>query len=469
MADAVPASPPSGAVGLRRNYLNTLENAAQGLGALSPTGTLGVIIPLLIAKAGNGTWLVLLVTFFAFILMLLCVRAFAAREATAGSLGAYAHAGLGRAGGAVGSWAYALALIFGVASAAPAGAYYFDLVLTQTMGIPGTPLRQALLVTLIILLAGWAAARDVKLSTDLMMVIEVSSVLVASAIILIGLTQTHAWIDPAQLHLQGVHLNSLRLSLVLAFLTMAGIESVTTLGDEAEKATRTIPRVLMGSLLPFGLLLVLATYGLTSLSHHFSTALDQAAAPLDTIARSFRAPSLGLLSSLAVGISYFGCTLASLNAGARVVYSMARTREFPIAFARIHPVNRTPARSTFLIVAFGIACPAALLAGGVSLTSCIDYLSQISAFGYILAYFSVCLALPAFLYRRHALRPHHLAMAAGAVAVMGVVLVLSVYPVPVPPWRALPYIFLGFLGAGLGISAVTWAGSHRRDGKAASA
>ena len=103
MADAVPASPPSGAVGLRRNYLNTLENAAQGLGALSPTGTLGVIIPLLIAKAGNGTWLVLLVTFFAFILMLLCVRAFAAREATAGSLGAYAHAGLGRAGGAVGS------------------------------------------------------------------------------------------------------------------------------------------------------------------------------------------------------------------------------------------------------------------------------------------------------------------------------------------------------------------------------
>jgi len=53
--------------------------------------------------------------------------------------------------------------------------------------------------------------------------------------------------------------------------------------------------------------------------------------------------------------------------------------------------------------------------------------------------------------------------------VMGVVLVLSVYPVPVPPWRALPYIFLGFLGAGLGISAVTWAGSHRRDGKAASA
>ena len=92
-ADA--AQPPAGGA-LRPNCLNAFENAAQSLGALAPTGTLGVIVPLLIAKAGNGTWLVVSLTFFAFILILLCIREFASRQASPGALGAYAHAGWGR-------------------------------------------------------------------------------------------------------------------------------------------------------------------------------------------------------------------------------------------------------------------------------------------------------------------------------------------------------------------------------------
>jgi len=469
MLQAAPSENAILAPGLRPNYLNSLENAAQGLGALAPTGTLGVIIPLLIGKAGNGTWLVLLLTFCAFILILLCVREFAARRATAGSLGAYARAGLGPAGGAIGGWAYAIALVFGVASAAPPSAYYFDLVISQATGVPGTALRQWLLVALIVILAAWAAARDVKLSTHLMLGVEVSSVLVALAIILIGVGHAHAWLDRAQLRLEGVHPGPIRLSLVLAFLSFAGIESVTTLGDEAERATRTIPRVLLGSLLPMGVLLIFATYGMTSLSHRNAMGLDQAEAPLDVIARSFRAPCLGTASSLAVAISYFGCTLASLNAGARVLYSMSRSGLFPAAFAQVHPLNRTPLRATALIAVIGLLCPAILLIAGATLTHCIDYLSQLSAFGYILAYFSVCLALPAFLRRQHVLRPHHLIIALAALGVLGIVLALSVYPAPAPPWRYLPYAFAALMAGGGAISAICLGWEPRRGGDPASA
>jgi amino acid transporter len=87
-----PESQPS----LRPNYLSRLENVAQSLGVMAPTGTLGVIIPLLIGKAGNGTWLVLLLIMVAYGLILLCINQFAGRCVSAGSLATYAKLGLGR-------------------------------------------------------------------------------------------------------------------------------------------------------------------------------------------------------------------------------------------------------------------------------------------------------------------------------------------------------------------------------------
>ena len=69
--------PPESQPSLRSNYLSQLENVAQSLGVMAPAGTLGVIIPLLVGKAGNGTWLVLLLIMAAYGLILLCINQFA--------------------------------------------------------------------------------------------------------------------------------------------------------------------------------------------------------------------------------------------------------------------------------------------------------------------------------------------------------------------------------------------------------
>jgi amino acid transporter len=107
-----------------------------------------------------------------------------------------------------------------------------------------------------------------------------------------------------------------------------------------------------------------------------------------------------------------------------------------------------------LIAGIGLLLPVGLLIGSVTLSSCIDYLSQLSAFGYILAYFFVCLAMPFYLRREHALAARHVALAVAALAVLGVVLVLSIFPVPPAPWRYLPYIFLASMVAALGVTAL---------------
>ena len=104
---------------LRRNYLSGLENVAQTLGTMAPAGTLGVIIPLLIGKTGNGTWLLYLAVLAICLLILVNINGFASRCASAGGLATYARLGLGKGTGVWTGWIYIGAMLFGAASSAP--------------------------------------------------------------------------------------------------------------------------------------------------------------------------------------------------------------------------------------------------------------------------------------------------------------------------------------------------------------
>ena len=72
--------------GLRHNYLSFIEDTAQTLGVMAPTGTIGIILPLLIARAGNTTWITFSITLIAFSLILFCVYRFSQSFASNGSL-----------------------------------------------------------------------------------------------------------------------------------------------------------------------------------------------------------------------------------------------------------------------------------------------------------------------------------------------------------------------------------------------
>jgi amino acid transporter len=162
--------------------------------------------------------------------------------------------------------------------------------------------------------------------------------------------------------------------------------------------------------------------------------------------------SLGYVSSIGVSLSYFACTLGSMNAGARVLYSMARRNQFAPGFGIAHPVNATPSRGIILLAALGIVIPVSLLLLRVSLSDCINYVTQLTSYGFISSYFLVCLSLPFYLYRRELLHGIDVIISAAALLILTVVLGLSVFPVPDAPWRYLPYLFFLFLIAGTGIS-----------------
>jgi len=84
--------PPRVRTTLRHNYLSFIEDTALTLGVMAPTGTCGIVLPLLIAKGGNATWLIFLLTLVAFSLIMYSVHRFSAQCASAGSLADFAAA-----------------------------------------------------------------------------------------------------------------------------------------------------------------------------------------------------------------------------------------------------------------------------------------------------------------------------------------------------------------------------------------
>jgi len=426
------------------------------LGGMAPAGTMGVVLPLLILRGRDATWLIFLVTLLAFSLVLVCINRFSELNASSGALSTFAEAGLGRRAGLLTGWIYIGAMGFSAAGTAPSSAYYADLVMTQLTGEHGGMLRWILLTAGVVALAWAIAYRDIKLSTEVTLAIEISTAVLLVLIVFMAMRRSGAWVDASQFHLAGTKLTGVQFGLVFGFMTLAGFESVTTLGDEAQEPTRTIPKAIKTCLLPVGFLYLVMIYALVALSRKEGLPLDRWVAPFDALAQKMGHGELGILSSIGIALSYFACTLAVLNAAARILYSLARKGMFARRFGEAHPVNATPHRAIALVAVIGMAIPVTLLWRGVELWDCVNLVTQLAAFGFIGAYFMVCLAMPFYLRKRKSMRNVDAGAAGAALMILGIVLALSIFPVPPAPWRYLPYIFLGSMIVGISASTYFW-------------
>jgi len=72
----------------------------------------------------------------------------------------------------------------------------------------------------------------------------------------------------------------------------------------------------------------------------------------------------------------------------------------------------------------------------------------LAAFGFLLAYFLISIASPAYLAKRRELRPRNIAIAALAFLCLLVPTVGSFYPVPPYPIDIFPYLFVSYMVIG---------------------
>ena len=331
--------------GLHKGVLSPLETLAQSVSAVAPSASPTLTIPLVFALAGNGTWFVYLLTTIAILLVGFCVSRFAQLSASPGSLYTYTADTLWPSLGAVAAWSLLLAYVVTGASVAAGALYYANVLLNQFFSITVPPV---LCLTMIVLLSGIIALRDIKLSAEMMLWTEVTSVGLISTVLLLMLVRYGFRFDVDQLQLRGVHVNSLGPALVLAMFSFVGFESATTLGTEARNPLKTIPRAVIQCAILAGVFFILCAYAEVLGFKGETTRLSDSASPLHLLASKAGVSPLGTAIDLGAFVSMFACVLACTTASARVLLRMAHSGLMPDLFGQTHPRFGTPSAGVIL-------------------------------------------------------------------------------------------------------------------------
>lgn len=433
--------------GLHKGVLSAAETLAQSVSAIAPSTTPSLTIPLVFSLAGNGTWFVYFLTTLAMLLVGYCVSRFARMSASPGSLYTYTADTLRPSLGAVAAWALLLAYLATGASVAGGALYYCNVLLGEFAH--RTP-PSALTLALVMLVTGAIAYRDVKLSAEAMLWIEVISVSLI-AVVLVLLPAHFGWrLDMDQLRLKGVKVGALGPALVLATFSFVGFESATTLGTEAREPLKTIPRVVLQCALLAGVFFMLCSYSEVLGFQGEIGKLSESASPLHVLARKAGVSALGTAIDIGALISMAACTLACTTAASRVMLRMAHSGLLPDVFGRGHKRYGTPGAGVILCSCLMFAVTGTLAARGVIGSNIYEWLGSISVFGFLTSYALVAIALP---FARKALGQHSLVMTAMswfAAIVMVATAFGSIYPIPAAPAFWFPYIYLGYIALGMG-------------------
>ena len=438
---------PQQGYGLRKQVLGPWETLAQSVSAIAPTATPAMTIPLVFALAGNGTWLVYIFATLAVTLVGLVIGCFGRRSASPGSLFMYATHSLPGWAASLAGWALLLAY---VATAASVAAGFFNYANVLLHAFLGTGFSPSLLIALAVMASGAMAYRDIKVSAEAMLWMEAASVTCIVVIVALTLWKHGLHLDWDQLRLKGVSGSGVRLGLVLALFSFVGFESATTLGEEAREPLKAIPRAVLQCALGCGAFFTVCAYTEVFGFRGAAEGLDQAAAPLHTMATRAGASLLGTVIDIGAMISMFACTLACITAAARVLMLMSHRGLAHRKLSSTHAKNETP---HYAVMATSIAClvPAvALAAKGVSSTDIYGWMGALATYGFITVYALVCVALPLHLRRTEKLTAGVMVLAAAGTIAMVLALAGSVYPVPTGAYAWLPYIYLVYLLAGFG-------------------
>jgi len=436
---------------LRAHCLNFWTVIAQSIALISPTMTAVLIVPLMFGTTGEASWLA-----YAFgMIMLLFVAAnlnqFTRRSSHTGSMFLYSVAGLGPTSGGLAGWCLIWAYMF----IGTAGVSGFTVFAQQLLAMAHITIPAVALFAVCAGICWYCAYKDVRLSAMLMLVFEGVSVAIITILAFIVLGHHGFALDTDQISLKGNTLSTLGLGVVVAIFSLVGFEAATAFGEEAKDPLKTIPRAVIVSLLLTGVFFVFITYTeVQGLAGH-KPSLDQLTAPLSTLATMMHLDAFQIPIDLGAVVSFFALALSCMNSGARVVYQMGRQGFFHEATGAAHATNETPHVAITIYALLQFAIPTFIIQfKGLAVTDVFNDAGTFGAFGFLGAYIFVSLAAPMYLRKIGQLRPLDIAYSAGALVLLLVPAVGSVYPIPAPPVNLFPYIFVAYFLVGLGVFVV---------------
>jgi amino acid transporter len=316
-------------------------------------------------------------------------------------------------------------------------------------------------------LAAWAiigvlAVRGARPTTRSVLVFEIVSVCLILVLMGVIYWRLAAGTAPGGQHLSGsvfvlppgVGVSALALAAVSGFLAFAGFESAGSLGEESFAPARAVPRAIMTAV-AFGAVFYAAC--VTAQSLGFGTgaggvsAFRHSQAPLGDLAKRYVGTPLAALLDLGAVLSALGAGLGGVTVAARMLFSFGRDGIASRRLAGVSPVTGVPRRALTAEMLIGLVLLTAFRLAGTSALKVFFYLATIGTLSLLTMYVLTNVAAARHLGRRS---PWQIVVPAAGVLIAGFVLYHNIWPVPPPPYKYFPYLVLGWLTAGLVITAV---------------
>jgi amino acid transporter len=259
----------------------------------------------------------------------------------AGSVYSFVGATLGPRAGVVAGWGLLGTYTFyAVVTASAAG--IFGTAFLQAVGIWPQPPSWApfILLAVALVLALVLAVIPARRGAHVLLSVEgttVGLILIVTAVVLVRLLAGNA---PGGHHFSwsvfqvtpGTGTNALFLGVVFGFLSFAGFEAAATLGEEANRPTRDIPRAILGVAVFGGVYFVVVTavemmgFGTDKAG---VAAFGSSPSLLGDLGSSYVGHWVGDVITLGTAVSAFGCCLASTVGAARLLYALSRDTAGP--------------------------------------------------------------------------------------------------------------------------------------------
>jgi len=460
---------------LKRGRLTLPEVLAQSVANMAPSAAMALLPLLVFAGAGNGTWVSFTIALLALLCIGYCAAQFARRINSAGSFYVWVSKALRPSFGHAAGWG----LILGYLATGMATVYGFAIYgadLLTRLGAPGN--NRGILVALFLLdtlLAAGVAFFDIGVSARTALILESLSVTIIFILCVNIWVHNGTVFDTKQLSLTGVKPGGILVGTVLAIFAFVGFESAGSLGVESKNSFRNIPRAILWSCLIVGLFYVVVSYSQIYGFQNVKGGILGSTAPLPDLATDTGIGFFAYLLDIGIVCSMFACTLACINAGSRLIFSMARDGMGHSTMGAVHRVRSTPHIAIAVAAVPMIAVPIVTTIINQAAVNATGWVGTVATFGFMLGYALVGIGAPIFL--RRAGVPATLAWILGLLGAAIMVFVFwanwlpqtipgNLFPPLTGAYRWLPYIFLVWTAIGIVYYAI-W--QRRNPAKAAQA
>ncbi|PLR89821.1 APC family permease [Bacillus sp. T33-2] len=439
---------------LKKNQLSYVEAMAISVAIMAPTAAMALNTSLTASIAGVSVPLIFLTAMITIGLVAVTFIQFNRQFSHSGSVYYFTGKSLGPKMGFLSGWALLLTYVmFTIASIAEVGLFaesFFSLV---GMEIDWFPV--ALISTVLIFIFAFA---DVKIGTRALLILEGISILFILILVFVIFGKadfnSHTFVKPFSPGQNTVP--AIALATVFAFLSFAGFEGASSLGEETKNPKRAIPIAIISAVFLTGTFYIIVSFATTigfGLDAEGNGKFASSSSPLGDLASSYMSSGFAAAIMFGALLSAFSCALASATAGSRMLFSMGRDGFIHNKIGEAHKKYHSPYIALSIIMAFSLVALFPLKGIGLDGGTIFGYLGTIGVLSLLLTYLVTTLGGIRYFVKNRIWKGPILVLPALAVVGLGYSLYSNVYPIPDAPFNYFPYIVIGWIVLGVLITA----------------